>query len=175
MPLFSRAPVRAVGQGRSLALGLRVHLLCRGETLLGGGHSRSFCVPGRVGSSDQAGVQDGVETLASMNSGHFGPWSVAVQTSTGRKESPSLPVPRGAVPYASAHTHPRHRGLMCLRLRLGLSSQFLCLITEGGSTQGEITEFLPPPSGGRGFPWKKARPLGGFTLEKWEPLGHGPL
>ena len=176
MPLFSRAPVRAVGQGRSLALGLRVHLLCMGGHFwVGDIHAASACRGGWPLLTELLCRMElrswPVCKVATLVLGQSAGW-----TSTGRKTKSQSFCPRWRSPLSLTPTPtPDILGSCFLGCWLGVSSQFLCLITEGGSTQGEITEFLPPPSGGRGFPWKKARPLGGFTLEKWEPLGHGPL
>lgn len=81
VPLFQSSR-QIVVQSSSLALGLR-GIRCAWGTHVGvGRHLCGFYVQGRVTSSDLAGVQDAVETLASMQSG---PGQCAVWTSTGKK------------------------------------------------------------------------------------------
>lgn len=73
-------------------------------TLLGGGHSCSFCMQGRVATSDRGGVQDGVETLAGMQSGHCGPWSVSsIDQHREKKKSQSF-CPRWCSPLSFTPT-----------------------------------------------------------------------
>ena len=75
-------------------------------------------------------------------------------TSTGRKTKSQSFCPRWRSPLSLTPTPtPDILGSCFLGCWLGVSSQFLCLITEGGSTQGEITEFLPPSHWRSGNPW----------------------
>lgn len=105
-----------------------------------GRHLCGFCVQGRVTSSDLAGVQDAVETLASMQSG---PGQCAVWTSTGKKTFQSF-CPRWCSPL-SFTPHPLNfihnpPNILCacfLGCLMAFSSPPLCLITEGGSTGGK--------------------------------------